>query len=412
MAFVDKYSDIINLKLDFAQKGFEAVSYYIDFPSTAGRNLVSSPIAYEDIGTLLPSDISGLSRKIPSNSRNAFAISEISLADELKFLSEEFEANLKTFIPNPARALTLPYVEEVDNGFLLGHEFISRNSLEGILTIEILNAVADGTDIEELAYALAHELVNNNILRGKILVDNPRAFFMIRGSQYGRWAGGIVRYRWGDISDLHKTAMLSAMDTWATSVGGGKIRLLENSPDDWWTQWQINIYALGVVKIENAILPLGVTGSATVGTMGGQTSLKLAPHITGEQLRRTSLHEFGHTLGLKHEHQRYDRDTFITVTNTDSDFVIVPKTISGLRFHQIRVKVGLWTISVFVPVFWSQDQVWTSNVFDFRSIMIYSGFPIKDTPAARAAGFRHGIDVVPFNSVLSPLDIDAVRRLY
>ena len=60
-----------------------------------------------------------------------------------------------------------------------------------------------------------------------------------------------------------------------------------------------------------AKLPQGVAGSSWVGTDYNHWNvskiLKISPHATkGHKLRGTMLHEFGHALGLKHEHQHPD----------------------------------------------------------------------------------------------------------
>lgn len=402
-AIVKKYKSLIDLQLDYAQKGFEAASYYIDLPALDSRSLLNEPIEYERIGALLPADISGLKRIKPSNARNAVAV-EISLEEELRTLAEEFEANIAAHIPDPAKALTLPYVEDGECGFLLVGNLIPYNSIEGILIIEILNAIADGADPEELYKNIAFELENGNLFE-----NHSRAMVMTKGNSNGRWASGIVRYVWGTISDSHKTAMMAAMGTWARATG--KISLLEHSTSDWWAQWQIDIYAMGVVKIENKDFKEDQTGFATYGTVGGTTYLQLKQGITGDVLKRTALHEFGHTLGLLHEHQRHDRDAYITVLKTGEDYDITPKHIEGLRLEYLRVRLGLWTISIPYPVFWKEEQVQTFGDFDFRSIMLYSDFTIKDTQAARNAGLQPG-SKVPYNTSLSAQDIAAIQKIY
>ena len=401
-AVAKKYNSLINLQIDYAQKGFEAVSHYIDLPALESRSLLYEPIDYADIGALLPADTSGLKRIKPSNARYAID-SEISLEEELVMLVEEFEEKLIAHIPDPSKALTLPYVEESEGGFMIGGDFMPNNSIEGILTIEILNALADGADPEELYKNIPLELEN-----GVIFEDNSRAMVRTKEKDFGRWANGLVRFKWGSISEDHKIAMLIAMATWGRETG--KIVLIEHSSSDWWTQWQIDLGVIGVVKIEDAPL-IGKSGEATVGTFGGETGLRLKTGITGAELSRTALHEFGHTLGLQHEHQRYDRDTYITVSYTGPAYDIIPHYIEGFRWQYLRVKVGFWTIYIPYPVFWKEEQSRLFGNFDFRSIMIYEGFPIKDTPLARNAGFLPG-SRVPYNTTLSPQDISAIRQIY
>jgi len=113
-AYVEKYGAVINSQLDFAQRGFEAVSHYIDLPIMS-RAAGGGHLAYGDIGALLPTDISGLRRTLPSNARSGQEI-EISLEDELRMLAEEFEASLAAMMPDPEKALSLPYVVPAARG--------------------------------------------------------------------------------------------------------------------------------------------------------------------------------------------------------------------------------------------------------------------------------------------------------
>ena len=90
------------------------------------------------------------------------------------------------------------------------------------------------------------------------------------------------------------------------------------------------------------------------------------------------LHEIGHAVGLFHEHQRPDRDSFIAVP-TDS------------------LQLGLGST-------WAAhagDRV--SGPYDYRSIMHY--------PSARAISIPRGIPA-GFTGALSAGDIDGVARLY
>lgn len=51
-------------------------------------------------------------------------------------------------------------------------------------------------------------------------------------------------------------------------------------------------------------------GFSTVGMVGGQQFLDIGPTSWN---RATICHELGHTLGLVHEHQRSDRDSYVTI---------------------------------------------------------------------------------------------------
>ncbi|WP_024768648.1 M12 family metallopeptidase [Aquimarina macrocephali] len=81
------------------------------------------------------------------------------------------------------------------------------------------------------------------------------------------------------------------------------------------------------------------TNYATVGMRGGAQSLSISTNRLG-----IAIHELGHTIGLYHEHQRRDRDSYVTVNYNN-----IPQ-----NFHSDYRKKG-------------------QNVgsFDWRSIMLY-----------------------------------------
>jgi hypothetical protein len=141
------YKKITGLKLDYAQKGVDTVQAYIDLPTEITRSAGAEPVDFSEIGRYLPSDVSSLRRVKPNDSRNAF-VEEVTLEDELNALVEEFSLQLLEALPDPSMALTLPFVTGTDEGLQIGGDtIIPYASLEGAMTVEILNAVSAGEDI-------------------------------------------------------------------------------------------------------------------------------------------------------------------------------------------------------------------------------------------------------------------------
>ena len=70
-------------------------------------------------------------------------------------------------------------------------------------------------------------------------------------------------------------------------------------------------------------------GFSTVGMIGGQQTLHIGPTSWNHP---TVCHEMGHTLGLVHEHQRWDRDNFVVVLSNNvqsgeiGNFVLLPNS--------------------------------------------------------------------------------------
>ena len=70
-------------------------------------------------------------------------------------------------------------------------------------------------------------------------------------------------------------------------------------------------------------------GQSAVGMVGGQQFIQIGPQSWN---RATLCHELGHTLGLIHEQQRSDRDSFVVV-HLDR---IAPGTVREQRAHNKR----------------------------------------------------------------------------
>ncbi|HWD19609.1 MAG TPA: M12 family metallopeptidase [Verrucomicrobiae bacterium] len=70
-------------------------------------------------------------------------------------------------------------------------------------------------------------------------------------------------------------------------------------------------------------------GQSTVGMIGGQQMLAIGPTSWNHA---TVCHELGHTLGLLHEHQRFDRDNYVTILSNNveagelGNFVLLPNS--------------------------------------------------------------------------------------
>jgi hypothetical protein len=121
---------------------------------------------------------------------------------------------------------------------------IPYDSFEGAITVEILNVIADGADMDELM-ELAEKEISEFIGTLEDLENSARGFYMNGGAQSGRWTGGKVNYRWGSMSADHKNAVQAAMTDWKNSTGG-EIYFSELS-NTGWNNVQVGIHAIGVV---------------------------------------------------------------------------------------------------------------------------------------------------------------------
>ncbi|HWX22285.1 MAG TPA: M12 family metallopeptidase [Candidatus Binatia bacterium] len=127
------------------------------------------------------------------------------------------------------------------------------------------------------------------------------------------WTAGNVYYTFdGSVSAAHQKAFLDGANEWATFAN---LHLVPRTSQS------------NYVTIQEIAFLEG--GQSAVGMVGGQQFLSIGPTSWN---RPTVCHEFGHTLGLVHEHQRSDRDSFVVIlTNNiapgeEGNFVLLPNS--------------------------------------------------------------------------------------
>jgi len=277
----------------------------------------------------------------------------------------------------------------------------------------LLNAYAAGLDVMEIAQELEDALPSFFSSLGVFVEDNDSARgFYKRG--VGLWPNGVVNYRWGNILPSHRDAVISAMSTWRTA-SNNRISWRE-LPNGWWENTQLTLNVIGNITISNnPNLGNYVNGKGTLGYGGGNNNILQINSknvLDSAVLRGVSLHELGHNLGLWHEHQRYDRDDWITVTvppgGDPRAYEKIPRDIEGWRVQYMRVRVGLWTISIPYLAFWRETNSYAIGMFDFQSIMLYAGLGIRRTNSTISSTVTR----TPNNTTLSQIDISTIRTLY
>ncbi len=127
------------------------------------------------------------------------------------------------------------------------------------------------------------------------------------------WPGGIVPYDFdAGVSVEHRRAFVDAANDWSTFAAVTFVPRTMQSD---------------YVHVQN--MPSG-GGFSAVGKVGGAQDFRIGPVAWN---RGTLTHELGHTLGLVHEHQRSDRDSFVVLFPQnlpggvlDGNYVLLPNS--------------------------------------------------------------------------------------
>ena len=194
-----------------------------------------------------------------------------------------------------------------------------------------------------------------------------------------KWTGGNVYYAFNaNVSAAHQTATLDAMAEWATFAN---------------LTFTLRTVQANYIMI-NDVPGLG-GGNSAVGMIGGQQQLNIGSNAWN---RGTLVHEFGHALGLIHEHQRGDgansRNNFVTI-----NFANVPGGAGDGNFILIPTATG-------------------NGSYDFLSVMHYARKTLAVNPALDTitplAGFTQFADIMGNNPdrVLSAGDRAGIAAMY
>jgi hypothetical protein len=189
------------------------------------------------------------------------------------------------------------------------------------------------------------------------------------------WTSGNVYYTFdSSVSVAHQKVFLDGAKEWATFAN---LHFLPRTI-------QPNYFTV----LEQSSLE---GGQSAVGMVGGQQFLQIGPTAWS---RPTICHELGHTLGLIHEHQRSNRDSFVTVLTNN----IAPGLIGNF------IKLGN-----------SQNQ----GAYDFLSIMHYSRNSFSTNPGTLDTivplpAFIQYLNLMgrQFDPVLSPADRAGMAAVY
>ena len=161
-----------------------------------------------------------------------------------------------------------------------------------LLVSQELNDESKSNNSDIYKYLEKNEIIIGDLILNKNQLSNLNKSNAGGGTRNTLWPEGIVYYEIDTVfSDEDKNTILEAMLDWED---GTPIKFIKRTNEK---NYLYIKYRFG--------------GIATSGL--GMGKAKQHIFISDRILKRTMLHEIGHTLGLHHEHQRSDRDLYINV---------------------------------------------------------------------------------------------------
>ncbi len=203
------------------------------------------------------------------------------------------------------------------------------------LTISCIVSAATFARAEEPVLTGANR-TKDNLTRGYKLIDGdiqvPNDFDPAQRMTYNTnlWTGGVVYYEWdANVSAANRSNMLNAMVQWVAVAN---------------VSFSLRFNQSNYVHIQDS-----TANNSAVGMVGGAQII----NITSWTSVYIVAHELGHCLGLFHEHQRPDRDSYLFINANN-------------------VQGGLGG-SIYLNNFPVQGSAHGYGPYDFDSVMQYDG---------------------------------------
>ena len=211
------------------------------------------------------------------------------------------------------------------------HDFISK--------LQLLKYFEEGIDYS-IFFTIRDSLTGNEYwdMTGYAGYNQLKA---MRYTLHSKWTNNVVEYMWNTSSPTIREAMSSAMQDWKTASNNTLLfrEITKNKA------WNKTLWVLGL----KYFIRIDASDSENFGGISTIGKVPWATIAVTSASQRVCRHELGHSLGLLHEHQRPDRDYYIT-------------------YYPENVKLGFKVNFTKVP---AGSYNYYGSTFDFNSIMLY-----------------------------------------
>ena len=402
-----------NLKIDYAGQAMKIASNYVDMGQMAAR----SAGGVIDPQELFESLTGKETRIVPG--RNG-GTETVTVEQEMEELIGKMKEDMAAAAPDVSELLTHPSIDPgpEPHTIQVGDQVIDGRSAGGAVAIEALKAQLRGEGIEDIQKDLS-EFAAEGISEG-------RGFYLNNTTRWP-WTGMHYWFGTAGVSKSLENKFYRAAAEWSRKT---KVNLVE--ADTPFKRFFLFLLGGGYLTVNEIS---GNRSNASVGNYGTRSFINLSSNADMPAIR----HEIGHAIGLQHEHQRPDRDTYVSGSfASNHNQAIIHGTFQRLHFYFRLTRIRFWIFDfcIWLPVIeWVTDTHARTTAYDYFSIMHY-GNPFyleKDSDKFwRARGRQVAYifneeqgrvvryEINPGDTVwgmyttksISPLDIQAVNRMY